>query len=64
MSHTQKADLEFEAWWTHTGHGIIRQAGLYPSAEVLKALCRVAYFQGRIDESTKTMEQVTQRLRT
>ncbi len=62
MSHTERADKQFEEWWQHTGLGIIRQATFYPSQEVLKALCRVAYFQGRIDENLKTADQVGQML--
>ena len=64
MSHTEKAEQEFEAWWTCTGQHLLDKiketltTQPMQNGEHIFLLCRIAYFQGRIDESAKTEEQV------
>lgn len=56
-------DRQFESWWAHSGWPLTRRAALYPSADLVKNLCLIAYYQGRMDENTKQGQQLTEQLR-
>lgn len=59
-------DKLFEDWWTHGGErhlpGIARLGG-QEHLSAVKLLCRIAYYQGKIDESLKVEAHLEDKLR-
>lgn len=48
---------EFEAWWKCGGERLVSRIAENPHQEAcIKDLCRISYFQGRMDADTKTLE--------
>lgn len=52
----------FPAWWNRTGSRLAGRAGLYPSHQLVRDLCSIAYHQGRVDTIAEREQELTDRL--
>lgn len=56
-------DKHFQIWWFYTGEKIAADIVTSPidQQEAIRLLCRIAYCQGRIDETTNLEQQLQAR---